>query len=298
MKQKTNSGQALLTVLLSMAVVLIVVLSVLARSVTDISISSQDEDSLRAFSAAEAGVEKYLIIGAGIGSTAIGNASYSVDVSSVAEGQKEFNYPSVLFSGESATVWFAAHDEENNFLCSEEKPCFKGDRMKICWGKEGSDPTSSEVPAIELSVMYLSSSNNYSTAKIGRAAIDPNSLRREVNSFSEPDNSGVCTIDGENYQFQYTLEFQNLDIPEDVYLAQGGQLQYIIIRSIYNIENINSIGVSVDYPDNTVLPSQGNLITSAGISGNANRKIEVFKQFGRVPEIFDFSVFTFGSISK
>lgn len=292
MKLKTNSGQALLIVLLSMAVVLTIVLSVLARSITDVSISSQDEDSLRAFSAAEAGVERALIIGAGIESTIIGDASYNVNVSSVAEGQKEFNYPSSLFSGESAKIWFVNHDEDGNLICSTEKPCFKGDTIKVCWGEEGSDSDSSEAPAMELSVFYLSRTNDYSTAKIGRAAIDPNSVRRGENSFSEPDNSGICTISGKNYQFQHTLVFDNLQILSDVYLSRRGQLQFMTVRSIYNTLKGNNIGISVDYLRNTVLPSQGNLVTSSGSSGKANRKVEVFQSYAEVPSIFDFTLFS------
>lgn len=149
-KKKLQKGQALLIVLLSMSVVLVVVLSILARSITDVSVSSQDEDSLRAFSAAEAGVEQALIIGSSIGSTEIGNASYNVGVSAVAEGEKEFNYPSFLFSGESITIWFVVHDENNGFICSEEKPCFTGNTIKICWGKEGSALDSGQTPALEL----------------------------------------------------------------------------------------------------------------------------------------------------
>ena len=58
-----ESGQALLIVVLSLAVVLTVVLSILARSVTDIKLSTGSEESLRAFSAAEAGIERALIAG-------------------------------------------------------------------------------------------------------------------------------------------------------------------------------------------------------------------------------------------
>ena len=60
-KYTSQSGQALLIVLLSMAVILTVVLSFASKSITEVSITSYEEDALRAFSAAEAGVEKALL---------------------------------------------------------------------------------------------------------------------------------------------------------------------------------------------------------------------------------------------
>ena len=295
-KNKLQKGQALLIVLLSMAVVLVVVLSILARSITDVSVSSQDEDSLRAFSAAEAGVEQALIIGSSIDPTEIGDASYNVEVSGVAEGEKEFNYPSFLFSGESITTWFVAHDGNNDFVCSNEKPCFKGKGINICWGKEGSAFDSEQTPALELSVFYTSVVGDYSTITIAREAVDPNFSRRLSNFFSQPD-PGTCNIAGENYQFQKKLVFGDLNIPANVCNQENG-LQFMNIRSIYNTSEANSIGIFADYPGNSVLPSQGNLIDSFGSSGDANRKIKVFEPYAKVPPIFEFAIFSLNEVCK
>ena len=53
--RQTQSGQALLVILLSMAVILTLVLSVASSSITDVTVTTFEEDALRAFSAAEAG---------------------------------------------------------------------------------------------------------------------------------------------------------------------------------------------------------------------------------------------------
>ena len=66
-----NQGQALLIVLLTLSVVLTIVLSIVSRSITDISITSLEEDSQRAFNAAEAGVEQALLKGGAIAETDI-----------------------------------------------------------------------------------------------------------------------------------------------------------------------------------------------------------------------------------
>src|SRR3989344_8115565 len=103
---KYHKGQALLIVVLSLAVVLTIVLSILARSVTDIKISTGSENALRAFSAAEAGVERALIAGGSIGATQIGDATFTANVTEIGEGSNEFANPSPLFSGETSLFWF------------------------------------------------------------------------------------------------------------------------------------------------------------------------------------------------
>ena len=70
------------------------------------------------------------------------------------------------------------------------------------------------------------------------------------------------------------------------------------IRSIYNTSEANPIGIDADYPGNSVLPSQGNLINSFGSSGDANRKIKVFEPYAKVPQIFEFAIFSLSEVYK
>jgi hypothetical protein len=60
MRRNRQSGQVALIILLVMVVVLTVGLSLISHSVTDISISKDEEEAMRAFSAAEAGIEEAL----------------------------------------------------------------------------------------------------------------------------------------------------------------------------------------------------------------------------------------------
>src|SRR3990167_6562612 len=148
---KSVSGQALLLVLLGMAVVLTIVLSILSRSVTDVAVTAREEQALRAFSAAEAGVERALIVGADIGSTQIGDATFTADVSRSAEAGQEFTNPNPVLSGESLYFWFVAHDDDGGLICDGSHPCFTGSIYKICWGKQGTAPGDATTPAIEIS---------------------------------------------------------------------------------------------------------------------------------------------------
>lgn len=279
---KANSGQALLLVLLSMAVVLTIVLSIISRSVTDISVVTTSEESLRAFSAAEAGVEQALIAGSG-SSGSLENASFSTSVSDFASGAKEVFYPDSLSAGDEAIVWLVSHDKDGDLTCSGGD-CFKGKTLKVCWGKEGTSASSATTPAVEVSVFYQNSG-----LKIVREALDPNSSRRSSNSFAAPD-AGTCSISGTKLAFQKTLDLSLLGIPAAVYNNQDG-LQYAVIRFFYNTDLSQPFGASVDFGGNSLLPSQGVKIDSQGASGVANRRVEVVQGYAQLPEIFSGAVF-------
>lgn len=291
-----ESGQALLLVLLSMAVVLTIVLSILSRSVTDVKISSQDEDSLRAFSAAEAGVEQALVVGSSTGSVSLGNAQFSANVSGFSQGANNFSLPTPLMSGEQAIIWFVAHDASGNLICNATHPCFTGGTLNICWGKEGTGVDSATTPALEASVFYTLTPGDYSSVRIAREAIDPYPARRVSNSFIAPD-SGTCQIGSETFAFQKTLNFSSLGIGPAVYNTSGG-LQFLWLRLVYNSDSTHPVGVDVDFAGNSALPVQGYKIESLGTAGEANRKIEVFEGFSEPPPIFSAAVFSSGGIVK
>lgn len=300
-KNVGQSGQALLLVLLSMAVVLTVVLSILSRSITDVSVSTKEEEALRAFSAAEAGVEEALISG-NIGSIIANseysdNASFSTSIAVANTNDYEFGNPIGIFSGESITFWFVAHDDDGDLICSAERPCFTGNQIKICWGKEGTAGNTDTTPAIEASVYYLNTPGSIGTARIARAAIDPNETRRASNGFSAPD-SGTCDLStGERYAFQKTFDLSTMNIGSGVYSTQNG-LQFIKIKMLYNTTETHTAGISTNYSGNGTLPSQGVKITSTGISGASNRKIDVFQGYGELPSVFDSAIFSLGGITK
>lgn len=292
---KYSSGQALVLVLLTLAVVLTLVLFVLSRSITDVAVSSRQEEGVRAFSAAEAGIERALVIGTG-GSSLLGDSSYSSTVTSVGEGTKVFNYPINLASGDSFTTWFSAHDTDGNLICDGTHPCFTGDKIHVCWGKVGTASGTITTPALEVSVFYLTTLGDFSTIKIARAAFDPNSGRTVSNSFDTAD-SGACTIDGVSYAFQKTLQFSDLGIPIGSYQNPGG-LEFIRTRMFYNSDQNHPIGIDVNFAADSVLPSQGQNIESTGTAGESNRRIEVFQSWPEVPSIFEYAVFSSTGLTK
>lgn len=299
---KNQAGQALLIVLLSMAVVLTIVLSIISYSVTDIAVTTQESEALRAFSAAEAGVEKALVALTAQSGT-FGLDSFDAQVSSVAEGTQSFNYPLEVSGGDSANLWFVSHDASDNPSCSDvTKPCFTGSRMRVCWGEEGSSASLATTPAIELSIYYSSppvAGGSYSGMRIGRATYDPNSSRRGSNSFASPDSTAGCTIDGRSYAFMKLVDFPGLGIPAASYGARNG-LQFAHVRFLYNTDP-ESIGFdfsNIAGSGNTTLPSQGKKVNSTGTAGEATRLVEVYKLYSDLVGAFEGSVISSTGVTK
>lgn len=290
---RNSSGQALLLVLLSMAVVLVVVLSILSKSITDIAVTSREEEAQRAFSAAEAGIERILIsaTGAGIAGT-VGNASFNATVTSYGQGGHTIILPSSLASGDSATIWFVDHAPDGTLICTGAT-CFTGSPMKVCWGETGTANNTANTPAIETTVFYANTPGNYATVRVARDATDPNTPRQSSNSFAAPD-PGTCTIDSQVFPFQKTIAFNSLGIPASVYNQQNGLL-FVRLRLIYNSDKAHPVGLDVG---TGTLPAQGSKVESIGTSGESTRKVVVYRSFPDLPSIFDSAILAPGGLTK
>jgi type II secretory pathway pseudopilin PulG len=319
-KHELNSGQALLITLLVMAIVLSVALSVVARSVTDVSITSYEEEALRAFSAAEAGIEEVLNQNApltSVSSTLTPDTGYSTNPEFPNPGNI-FNYPDELMSGETATFWMVSHDDAGQKLTCSGKPCFRGNKIsQICWGDVGPyySGAPASYPAIELSLWYDEtfqsvSSNNYADVQIKRVLLDPNSSRGSASgaygvtiskSCSGNKCNKTCTLNGKDYAFRA----QNLvfNLPNPLYLDNScrnntGCLLMIRTRMLYNNVEPHFIGMEANAAGGTSLGNQGVTIESTGTSGESTRKLTVFKGYQEPPFIFDATLYSGKGIEK
>ncbi|EKE05797.1 MAG: hypothetical protein ACD_19C00176G0019 [uncultured bacterium] len=274
--RKNQKGQAVLIVLLSLSVVLIIVLYIMSRTVTDISLSNKDEDSMRAFSAAEAGIERALVIGSDIGDTTIGNANFSASVSNFAEGTSKVVYPISLKSGEIATFWFSRPSEASFFT---------GNQVKVCWGDKNT-AIGALAPAVEISTYYL----NSGVYKISRATLDPYNNRSPISNYFDVATSGTCTIDNEQFQFYSTIT-----IPTS---SPTLKLQFMTVKPLYNTTISHKVGIDVTGFGNAILPSQGKKINADGSSADSNRSIEVYQLHPVAPSVFMNSLFSSSGIIK
>jgi hypothetical protein len=305
-----EGGQALLVVLLVMAVILTVVLSIISRSVTDVSITSLDEEALRAFSAAEAGIERALLTGTSV-SDEVGGSSFNAVISGIAQGAQSFAYPTEIYSGESVYIWFVSHDTTGDLVCNTpDLPCYTGNSASFCWGRTvpPTDPNGVTTPAIEVSVFYDPSligvsAGDFSSVRVARVTFDSNTSRRLDNHFSA--DQGSCTLSGpggESYAFSGDVAFGTDANPATIDLnipcaGSSGCLLAARVRAIYNTDFTHPLGIDVSP---ATLPAQGRKIDSTGTSasGESVRKIEAYRTFGGPPPIFDSSVFSQGSVVK
>jgi len=285
---KHSSGQALLLVLLGMAVVLTLSLSIVSRSITDVNITSRGEDYIRAFSAAEAGIEQVLTIGTGTSGSFSNNASYTASITDLGGGSSNYTYPFDLFSGESATIWFVSHDASGNISCNG-LPCFSGNAIKVCWGKSGTAPETDETPAIEMSLYYKTPrplpDNDFSDVQVYRDPRDPNQVRRDtLNNFGSASNSPDC---GTDFAFYADFDLSGLGLS---CVGIPGCMLFAKIKMIYN----NSGHKLAVQTSGGTLPSQGFLIPSIGTAGESQARLEASQTYPEPPGIFDSGIFSLG----
>ncbi len=291
---KQNSGQALLLVLLGMSVILTIALSILSSSVVDVKVTANEQDALRAFSAAEAGIEKALVAGSAANGSI--NGSSFTAVYTAGATSTSYLYPANIISGDTATIWLVNHAADESLVCDATHLCFTGKTIKFCWGNSGTAAGSSTTPAIEIAVLYLNTPGDYSTVRIARATYDPNSSRTASNFFSAPD-AGACTISGAQYAFQKTVDLSTLGVPIGVYNVANG-LQMARVRLLYNTSVAHPLAIDTNFAGNANFPPQAIRIESTGTSGESTRKVEVFKGYADLPPIFDGVIFTSPDIVK
>ncbi len=290
-----ESGQAVLIVLLSMVVVLTIVLSVIASSTSDIKISSNETASLRAFSAAESGVEKALITNLASSGNVNSGASFNASVTGLALAQSSFIYPGTLVSGDTGVLWFVSHTNTGTLTCANNT-CFTGKTVKLCWGTNGTGSGLSTTPALELSTFYLTIPGNYTSTKFVRAIYDPNAGRLGTNGYAASD-PGACTVKGTQFAFQKQIDLGSLGVPVGSYSVQNG-LQFMAIKMLYNTDMPQPLAVDVNFAGDSTLPTQGNQVDSTGTLNQTSRKIEVTKCYNQIPPVFDAAIFSPGSITQ
>ncbi len=306
-RNNRESGQALLLVLLTMAAIVTVILSVASRSVTDISVTTSEEDALRAFSAAEAGIEKALLTNTDSSGTAVPinpndtsdtSVTYSSNIINNTIGTT-FQNPSTLKSGETATFWLVSHTNNGELSCAPGLPCYEGGGsrpLKICWGDGPAEAAMAQRPAIEVSVFYdtslssIASPSDFSNVKVAqygfdRYASDPS----HANGFTSTGISlNTCVINGKTYLYQSPSVTQSL----------CGTLGCVLLAKVKMIYNSTAQSVGATVPAGTLFPSQGSRIESTGVAGTSTRKVNVFQSFAEPPNIFDVAVFSLGDFTK
>ncbi|OGG20813.1 hypothetical protein A3D03_03990 [Candidatus Gottesmanbacteria bacterium RIFCSPHIGHO2_02_FULL_40_13] len=264
-----SAGQIVLILVLITVVGLTIGLSLISRSVTDVRISSQIEESSRAFSAAEAGVENALkIINVFPTDTpqsiTLDNASAEYTVSDIGGSNSLYSFPATE-ANSSQILWLVNHDSDGGLGIAYYS---KTDSLDICWGIAGNNA------AIEFSLYYKTGS----TYKIAKSAYDPDISRAGNNKFNPADTDGsYCES---IYPYKHTINFIT-----DFGVSEADNLLALRMTPVY--EN-TAIGVK---PTEN-LPVQGNQINSVGkTTTGVVRKIQVNKTYSILPGLLDFALY-------
>lgn len=287
---RNQTGQVILGLILVMVIALGIGLSVVQRSLVDISTSSKVEDSSRAFSAAEAGIEKALKVGTTtVDFTAENNSRAAVSdsgllpcipgVGACPPGQQApLEYPP-LAKEEVAHFWLASPTASLP-VCTAPDVCYTPTMLDVYWGNSTLDRA-----ALELTLVYhtggVYQSRKWYLDQISRS-----------NGFDTtlPTCTGGYSPAGSTSIFQCKVRIGQS--PADTSLPSG--LMLLRARLLYNSTSqpiaIQGVGGSI--------PPQAKIIKSIGSSGETQRTVQVFQIEKVVPPYFDFVIFAVGEIKK
>lgn len=256
--------------MLVLGVVLTVGLSIASRSVTEVSVSTTQEEAARALEAAEAGVEKALGGEFGVGSFqggVVADSSFAVSVSADSPVGQIYEVPYELVSGEAATV--------------DLRGSGGGGGVTVCWGKNDTP----ETPAVEVILYYQVGTE----VRVGRRGWDPESAVRG-NSLNEG-AVGVCPIEGKyKYSRSFTIsELAGGSGPSDIY--------FLRVRMLYAASGQRLMVSRTGAGD---LAAQGREIVSVGTVGMTEQKavqrLRVADVNDDLPFMFDSVLFSGGSL--
>jgi Tfp pilus assembly protein PilX len=275
-----TSGQALLIVLLVMAVGLTIALSIVSRSVTDIRISQEEEESARAFSAAEAGIEESLRAGSATEVTLEGITARVTETGRGAGTSFVFEEP--VDENEIQTIWLVGHDSDGNF---DTGTTYDGDQIWLYWGNEGSGTgdgncSSNPVPALEAAVIY-----DNGGFKLSRYAFDPDGTRAtDCNRFDSSIEVGSFSLGGNDFNYRKTINLPS------------GTKYALRLRLLYN-EEPHLLGVQAIGSGS--LPAQGKCYESTATApSGVTRKVRQCQSFPAPAATFDYVLFSGSDLTK
>jgi hypothetical protein len=308
-----QAGQALLIVILVMVVALTIGLSVATRNVTNLRLTTEEQSSQRALSAAEAGIEQALkssgtgvIVGGSNNPTKqLGDAEIQkVEIKSISGQQLVLNNGAVVPRGESIDVWLSTYDPTGGSFSGT----WSGN-LEVFWHDKNVTCTNSNantIAALDIFAIYQPVSGGLQNAEVKHFAVDPCSDRRTQNYFCAVSQSGSSCQLPSGTGADPSSTFFVLTSPENVV---GTQMKYrarlrfgqaannapqpgILVRitplyadTVIGVKGTTSAGAPLD------LPAQGSVIESTGSSGSTQRKISVHRPYPKIPTELFYAVF-------
>ncbi len=267
--KESQRGQILLIVVLVMVVALTVGLSVATRTITNLRTSTDEENSSRAFSAAEAGIEQALSNKSAISGSFTNKSSYNTTVSTLAGVNILLNNGLAISKDTPVDVWLSDYPTYANPYTGN---------FTIFWGSDSdacnASESSNSLAALEVVLLTGTKANPVLT----RYAFDPCQTRSTSNSFTYiPQAFG--NVGGHAFSYRRSI------------VISSGLFMRII--PLYSSAIIGVKGCDGSNSNCTSLPSQGTIIESVGTADTAKRKIVHFSANASLPtEVFPYVLFT------
>ncbi|MEK7565697.1 MAG: hypothetical protein AAB506_01470 [Patescibacteria group bacterium] len=263
-----NAGQIAVFVLLLTLLGLTVGLSVTSRTLQDLKQTAVSDQSSRAFTAAEAGIEDAL----------------SKDLNSIASGTLSLPNTNVTYTVSRSPV--AAYTPDGAVAKDDvieiDLRTYTGNSLTINWTKKNDpreDPQnlcnegSFQAPAALMLTFYTFDGSNYGVKKLAYNASRCGSLGALNNFDTANSAANTAYLSGAN-------------------VAYTGDIKVMRIRPIYNDASITVSG-------NANLPAQGYTIKStAQTTGQVSRAVEVTRTNVALPPFFDYVLYTGGNLSQ
>jgi hypothetical protein len=262
-------GQMLLIVVLIMVTVLTITLSLATRTVTHLRITQDEENSERAFSAAEAGIEQSLTNQLQTSGSFSNGTSYKTSVLRLAGVEFLLNNGAPILKDSPADLLLTDYPNYANSW-SGTISFFWGDVSDFCSSNEFDNTAA----ALEIVVISGTKLNPIST----QYTVDPCSSRASANNFEYVTPSGG-TLGGKTFKYKKTIA------------VSSGMLVRVI--PLYASTSLGVNGCDAINANCRSLPDQGSIIESVGVSDTTQRKVVSFSGYPTLPtEVFPFVLFS------
>lgn len=274
-----KQGQVVIVLLLIIVVALAIGLSISSRSISEIATSAKTERSSRAFSAAEAGIEKALIgdisvLQSGITFPENQSAATVSDSGLIPLATQALEYPPID-KNNVAHFWLANPQDLTAY--------YTVSNFELFFGRANQSTSSEDAPAVEVNVITL----NAGVYQSNRYYFDSNSSRVSRNNFR------TCSAPTTRPTGTSTTFLCRSLVPE-----AGGYAGTPILARVRLLYSSSAQPVAINPLATQSLPPQARVFTSTGTSGNVQRRLQLFTQTNVINPILDYVLFSAGDISK
>lgn len=305
-------------VLLVMVVILAIALAIIGRSLLDISASTKTEQSSRAFSAAEAGLEaglqnpgtapteNFLSFG--------NNAEASLDINaSIPEAGLPLEHPPIG-KDSFAQFWLAdpAQDPPSGGYQQSQFRVYFGALTDSSGQPINYITDPGNQPALELMVIYFDAATStyksarylYDSYPVHGNATDATRSPSSTNPSVTNGGFAVCNTSANGIETNTTGHFSNFycqaivpadgtSLPSNLVMVRAR----ILYSSLSHPIAIGPISKNIGDPSYNI-PKQATIAKSTGTVGNVQRSIEVFKQQSVLPQFLDYALFSASTMTR